>query len=436
VITYDSQTGDVLLFGGGDGYGGGYGPPGPSAGDSNETWTFTHGQWTQLHTAHTPAARYLASMVYDPDIHGVLMVDGCYATNIEGHGLACSVYIVGLYDPGSDLEDQWTFSGRDWHPTKLPKEPGYDSFASMTYDPAAGYVLFYAGPNETWAFQHGHWRHLRATSSPPVNGLMSMTYDAADRYILLFGGTTVPANLGTIASVGTGTAETWTFSQGEWTQLHPAVSPPPTAGGAMAYDAKDGYVLLFGGANNTSLSYSDTWTFVHGQWTELHPAVHPSARTSSAMAYDAADGYVVLFGGSEYLSTGVISGNPAAYGDTWTFVGGIWTHLDTPVAPSNRSEGAMAYDGVGVTRGNAAGGVILLGGLTLSGPVSDTWLFLHGTWRQLNVSSSPPTAWGMAFAYDAADGRIIVQGGESYLSGENPGNSLVDMQDTWELRIL
>ena len=46
-------------------------------------------------------------------------------------------------------------------------------------------------------------------------------------------------------------------------------------------------------------------------------------------AYDAADGYTVLYGGA-----GFVSGSQVAFNDTWTFVGGNWTLLPNANGPS------------------------------------------------------------------------------------------------------
>lgn len=71
----------------------------------------------------------------------------------------------------------------------------------------------------------------------------------------------------------------------------------------MAYDPADGDVVMFGGYCHSSGSEnpgcSDTWIFSHGQWTELHPTHHPGERLTTQMAYDSADHYIVLFGGMD-----------------------------------------------------------------------------------------------------------------------------------------
>src|SRR5262245_35402669 len=47
-----------------------------------------------------------------------------------------------------------------------------------------------------------------------------------------------------------------------WTQQHPATSPPARVGAWMAYDAATGTVVLFGGVNSDATGgYNDTWTW-------------------------------------------------------------------------------------------------------------------------------------------------------------------------------
>ena len=60
----------------------------------------------------------------------------------------------------------------------------------------------------------------------------------------------------------------------------------------MAYDAADGYVLLFGGSPQ-----SDTWEFQAGVWTKLFPSRSPAPRSATSIVYDVADSSVLLFGG-------------------------------------------------------------------------------------------------------------------------------------------
>jgi len=101
------------------------------------------------------------------------------------------------------------------------------------------------------------------------------------------------------------------------------VHPSNRWGPNMVYDAKDGYVLLFGGSTNQNY----TWKFSDGKWTDLNIAVAPPSRAHGGIAYDAADGYVVLFGGSS---------RNVYYNDTWEYSGGSGRTSPRPPAGARR----------------------------------------------------------------------------------------------------
>jgi len=231
-----------------------------------------------------------------------------------------------------------------------------------------------------------------------------MVYDARDKYVLLFGGAT---------SSGGVLNDTWTFVNGTWRNITPTLSPPARASGNMVYDAQDGYVLLFGGCGAAfswsacSLYLNDTWTFEGGVWTKLSPSISPPFRVGGSMAFDGKDRYVVLFGGQ-------IS-NPKGWplkSDTWVFVGGNWTRLKLSVHPAARSFANMVYDA-------KDGYVVLYGGSIHDQWLNDTWRFVKGHWTSLNLTHSPPVNWGGAMAYDVKDAYVLLFAGYS-------------TNDTWE----
>src|SRR5213594_73723 len=209
-----------------------------------------------------------------------------------------------------------------------------------------------------------------------------MAYDAADGYVLLYGGfdgnNTFPLG------------DTWEFHAGIWTQLFPS-STPSSGFGSMVYDAADGYVVLFGPGFTT---LADTWKFQGGTWTQLFPSASPSPRVAASMAYDMADSYVLLFGGADLTSPGTI------LSDTWEFHAGGWTQLFPSSSPSPRVAVSMAYV--------VADAYVLLFGASLQG---DTWEFQAGAWTQLSPSSSPSPRVVTSMAYDAADGYVLLFGG-------------------------
>ena len=107
-----------------------------------------------------------------------------------------------------------------------------------------------------------------AAALQPIRGCDDF---AADRYVLLFSGSSQN--------------QTWTFANGVWNRLTPTPSPPARVAASMTYDARDGYVLLFGGSagaqggyNNSSSYLNNTWSFVHNVWTPLR-RVRPTHRT-------------------------------------------------------------------------------------------------------------------------------------------------------------
>jgi hypothetical protein len=285
-MAYDPKDGYVVLFGG------------LSSGKVyNDTWKFAAGKWTELTPLHSPGASAFMTMAYD----------------------AKDKYLVLL-----EINQTWTFTGSAWTHLALTKFPPARFASAMTYDAKDHYIVLFSGVNltgaflgDTWKFVGGKWTKLAPTTSPAARAYSSMTYDTINRYVVLFGGChTMPA-----CTTGFFLSDTWTFRGGVWTALTPTTHPSARGGMTLVYDAKDGYVLLFGGCNtsNCSTPFSDTWKFVGGGWTLLSLSPHPPAREIAMSAYDTKTGYVVLFGGG--------GAKFAPLGDTWKFVGGAWKKI-------------------------------------------------------------------------------------------------------------
>jgi hypothetical protein len=258
-------------------------------------------------------------------------------------------------------------------------------------------------PNDTWEFSGGMWTKVPTLLAPPARTDASLAFDAADGYLVLFGGcasTCYPP-----------LHDTWKFQNGTWAKISSTGSPPARAQAAMTYDAANRIVLLFGGwtygpSHPAGKFFNDTWEFSKGAWTPLAVTVAPSPRAFAAITYDAYDRYVVLFGGCFSANRFGISaclGSVAstALNDTWTFVNGTWT-LITAVGPTARSESALAYD-------STTGDVILFGGRSTAGLVSnDTWAFRSGTWTQLAPTGSPPPQAGSPLVLDMKTGQLLL----------------------------
>ncbi|HXQ48512.1 MAG TPA: hypothetical protein VN842_01855, partial [Thermoplasmata archaeon] len=96
---------------------------------------------------------------------------------------------------------------------------------------------------------------------------------------------------------------------------------------------------------------------------------------------------------------------------------GNWTQISTNVSPPSEQSGTMIYD-------PAAGEYVLFGGASGGNALGSTWVFAHGTWKDLfpNLTVSPPARWYNSFVWDASDGYGLLFG------GRNPST---DLNDTW-----
>ncbi len=294
-------------------------------------------------------------------------------------------------------EQEFANAGPVW--TNITNSAGFipNDFNSpaMAYDAADGYLVLLQSEIahnsccgvDTWKFSAGSWTNITgAGASPGVREGSRMVYDAADGYIVLFGDGE--------GCTQHGCGDTWKFVGGSWTNITTSTGPPPRIREAMAYDAADGYVVLFGGYGCTDGKCGDTWKFVGGSWTNITTSTGPPSRGFADMTYDSADGYVILFGGY---------GSTAALADTWKFLGGSWTNITTSTGPPS-SAYPMTYDA-------ADGYVVLLVQKALS---SDTWKFSTGTWTNITttVGSGPPPRADPGIDYDIPDGYVVLFGGE------------------------
>jgi Galactose oxidase, central domain len=241
-------------------------------------------------------------------------------------------------------------------------------------------------------------RNLSPSPAPRYGA--AMVYDAHDGYILLFGGAGGPSN--------NPLNDTWKFQNGTWTQLHPKSSPPGRYWAMMAYDAVDSEVVLFGGVNvstnGSTQDLNDTWVYSSGSWTEIRAVTHPAAREAGMMAFDVRDGYLLLFGGSVLGARG--SQSHRWFNDTWSFGGGLWTRIHAEGAPQAWDDGGLAYDA-------ASGRMILVGGLQKSAgrnPIltTSTWSYRGGTWSQLSSSqNATPVGEFTQLVYNPNSGSVI-----------------------------
>src|SRR2546428_3265380 len=450
-MTYDAADGYVVLFGGAA-------DTSISPGLLGDTWKFQGGVWTNITTTSGTNRGAYIPMVYDASDGYVLLTVGSVSWAFKG-GLwtniptncstagACPPPRYGsstIYDVADGyvvlfggccktssrdgLLDTWEFHAGVWTNVTTSAGPSPRLFTAMADDGTDGYGVLFGGvsqvPNafpfigtlgDTWKFVGGSWTNITTTAGPPARTLSTLAYDAADGYTLLFGGVS-----GTTGFFG----DTWRFLAGTWTNIPTSTAPSARSNGSIAYDDADHYVVLFGGTSS-AVGLGDTWTWSQlglRSWTQRTGSKGPSPRVFPSIAYDAADGYVVFFGGVSNFSS-----NAVYYHDTWKFQGGLWTNITSTSGTPGYGGGRpvvgtfpMAYD--------AADGYVVL---PLGDGVGHTWAFRAGVWMDVSGSCSKTTCpsfrYHSSMTYDGADQRILLFGGVN--SSATTGQSL---SDTWE----
>ena len=218
-----------------------------------------------------------------------------------------------------------------------------------------------------------------------------------------------PEEGGMAAAAGTG------LSSPTWTQLIPGSHPSARWGAGTVYDAADGYVLLFGGDQDspeypwtgplTTNCSNETWTFHGGEWVRLN-GTSPPAACFPAMAYDPIRHYVLT-----YL---------AWTNETWSFVHGKWTRLFVPEPDSAIGECGGCYqrwnDWGTLSTYDPEYGTILLfedhyNNVTKSSDVEETWEYTSGGWNRILSTAVPWITFPLSgrLAYDYADGYALLQ---------------------------
>ncbi len=186
----------------------------------------------------------------------------------------------------------------------------------------------------------------------------------------------------------------------------------------MAYDAKNGEYVLFGGQTPTHSS-DETWTSDGKTWKLRTPAHRPATREAAAMAYDPVQTVVVLYGGIN-----LNQGEGVDLGDTWTWDGADWTQVDQgPGAPDIRNGPSMV---------STASGVVLFGGHSANVTYySDLWRWTDKVWRRIDSAPRPPGRAVAAVEWNSTDSSLLVFGGIVMNPGQGIGGSGLTVGDTW-----
>jgi N-acetylneuraminic acid mutarotase len=381
LMVYDLANHTVLLYGGGTDQAGYW-----------ETWAYdpAANTWTDLDPpGGVPQVDRGHAMVYYP-ARGTMILFG-------GWGWEEVSNATWVYDPSGQ-------SGGS--PGLYATGPAPRGYHGLFYDPVGGRVVLFGGGTDTtdygdtWSYDAtvNKWTELAPKGEQPeARSWPALAYDAAGRKALLFGGATMVGALN----------DTWTYDPAlnSWAEVEPMGERPPERWlGVTVYDSAHGMLILFGGAGVEGM-LNDTWTYdtATGGWTARDPVGSlPSPRGFHSLAYDARSGRVVLFGGMNDYEEDL--------GDMWSYdpVKNSWTEIDSAgPAPTARSGHAMVYDSLN-------GRMILFGGATSMEGFNDTWAYdpAAGTWTDLKPTGDLPSDRAYhAMVYDRGTDRVILFGG-------------------------
>lgn len=309
------------------------------------------GVWQELEYPTAPPGRMAAPMVYDSDRDRLVMFGGRAGSN--------------------NLQETWEHDGVDWI-LRGNVGPWYSGnamrFAEAVYDPVRQVTLVAVmgiTVMDTRQWDGTSWQALSPTNAPPSRTHFALAYDSArDRAVLVAG------RQGSMSL-----SDTWEWDGTDWL-LRTTGGPPPREAHAMAYDAANGVVVLFGGTSVTSgQTFADTWMWNGTYWLQSF-APGPSARRNHHMAYDALRQRVVLHGGL------VVSANQAESRQTWEWDGTAWHNMQTSLPPAY--EPSLTYDSLRQR-------VVLYGGddWNSNDDLDETWAYTSGV-----LASSVPYGTG------------------------------------------
>lgn len=338
-MTYDSNNGNTILFGG------------HSGGASNdETWVSDFGNhtWKRIDLWKSPSPRWFASMSYDSRQDRTILFGGFNGWN---------------------LDDTWSYNynTNNWTEMFPHNHPDARFSNAMAYDSKCDSVILYGGGgsgnlffNDTWRYQidNNNWSNMSPLENPPTGFDTAMVYDVQSDLMILYVGN----------HHGFGHyEETWGYDvkSNTWTNRTGSIRPAIKSSFAMSYDLQNDRILLFGTNSHQSYSYiSEFWEYDTDAnlWKNITQSAQPPANLRYSMSYDMKSDRTILFAGQSNLGS---------YPQTWSYDYDThnWTNLNPSISPSNRWASSMAYH-------LDSDRIILFGGETYQSRfMGETWVF-------------------------------------------------------------
>ena len=368
-LTFNTQTGKVVLFGGSG-----------SATYLNDIWEYDAGldHWENIvpHTlcpGHTgfdgPDGRDTQSFEYDPvNNHYWVIGGGGYkcgplASRTAGTGTTTTLVVdPALTQTTADFYKDWSVSANSSISFVKSYDPGSKTLTLTTpisgLAPGVAYKLQVWTNSQTWEYapeadswrsmENPHWGPVAPSPNTIARSCATSAYSTLDETIVQFG--------------SNGRNDVWALDlkTKTWTQKLPNSSLSPVfkrseTTGAFVYDSVHDVFILFGGrctsderCASRGQPLGDTWIYnlKSNTWTKMTPPVSPSPRMQHAMAFDSDNGVAVLFGGVTVDTYYNKVDETNTLNDLWVYDYGsnTWTEITPPSSPPKRYISTMVYD--------------------------------------------------------------------------------------------
>jgi MYXO-CTERM domain-containing protein len=294
VLAYDPKTKHEYLFGG----------YANTAGMLNDVWEYdgVEDAWSRRDSADPlPAARWYAAFVADEQRKRLLLVGG---TKTGG------TLMPGLWEL-EPVAGAWTNRASGEYPSV--------GYATMSYDPTRGRLLFFGGAASSseasgtlweWDGDAGTWTDRTGSDPKPSARIWPLSaFDAARNRLVVFGG----ADAQGVKKYD----DTWEWNpdDGTWSERLPlGTFDPKRIELGMYYDDTRQRVVMVGGdppgfsAGDGQLDTVWEWDGDAGNWAQIPVSgTSPDSRSAPGFTYDRARRAFVLYGGI----------NSGAWHDQW-----------------------------------------------------------------------------------------------------------------------
>lgn len=236
--------------------------------------------------------------------------------------------------------------------------PGPLDLASEAWDPVNKRVLLFAGRSAnkgTYAWSGSRWERVSGPESGPRGYDVAAAADEGRGVIVAFGGAEADHTTATLYR------DVYEWNGSAWSVRTTTTKPPARRAAAMAYHPGRKTVILFGGRDNSSRTFSDMWEWNGTTWAEV-PSGTATGFSGGLMAFDRKANELIL------LSAGT----------TRAWNGTAWQERATG-GPAEAT--AIGWD-------NANARLVAQGYSSTSGPM--TWVWSGTSWDALATTGGTP----------------------------------------------